>query len=220
VSHDYPARQAYRDETEAASYERIRFSHLRGKIGHWLDIRAIRRTMRDLRKNYPVLDLACGTGRITRFLAAEGFAVVGVDMSEQMLREAQVYARKKGGHLDLCEADGARLPFGDGTYGCVTAVRFWGHLPAHVRPQVLAEMNRVTERYAMLEICLQTPLASARRRLQQWKEPLPPDKTWDWHVFTTQEAEREFAGAGFRTARRIPKLPGLSDAWYFLLEKA
>ena len=35
-----------------------------------------------------VLDLACGTGSVTKLLAQKGFSVTGVDMSEEMLTEA------------------------------------------------------------------------------------------------------------------------------------
>ena len=35
-----------------------------------------------------VLDLACGTGSVTKILAEMGFSVTGVDMSEEMLTEA------------------------------------------------------------------------------------------------------------------------------------
>jgi len=37
----------------------------------------------------PVLELACGTGRITIPLAREGFEVIGLDLSAEMLRIAQ-----------------------------------------------------------------------------------------------------------------------------------
>jgi SAM-dependent methyltransferase len=40
----------------------------------------------------PILDLACGTGRITVPLAREGHRVVGLDVSPAMLRKAQVKA--------------------------------------------------------------------------------------------------------------------------------
>ena len=36
----------------------------------------------------PILELACGTGRVTLALAQAGFSVTGVDTSEGMLKEA------------------------------------------------------------------------------------------------------------------------------------
>lgn len=48
----------------------------------------LRRTLGDLPVR-SIIDLGCGTGEHSRFLAAEGFAVVGVDRSESMLEKAK-----------------------------------------------------------------------------------------------------------------------------------
>lgn len=61
-----------------------------------------------------VLDLGCGTGRLTRLLAREGFDMIGIDNSPEMLDEAQKHETgvsaadgKKGGQkkkiLYLCQ---------------------------------------------------------------------------------------------------------------------
>ena len=44
----------------------------------------------------PVLDLACGTGRVTIPLIEAGFSVVGLDISEPMLDYAREKAKSKG----------------------------------------------------------------------------------------------------------------------------
>jgi 2-polyprenyl-3-methyl-5-hydroxy-6-metoxy-1,4-benzoquinol methylase len=44
----------------------------------------------------PILDLACGTGRITIPLAEAGFSVVGLDLSKPMLEQAKKKAKTKG----------------------------------------------------------------------------------------------------------------------------
>ncbi|ELY54293.1 class I SAM-dependent methyltransferase [Natronolimnohabitans innermongolicus] len=43
-----------------------------------------------------VLDVACGTGRLTRHVAPEAKSVVGVDVSTGMLERAQRYATREG----------------------------------------------------------------------------------------------------------------------------
>ncbi len=43
----------------------------------------------------PILELACGTGRITIPIANEGFNITGLDISEGMLEKAKENARKK-----------------------------------------------------------------------------------------------------------------------------
>lgn len=51
--------------------------------------RAFWRRVLDQTEPSAVLDLGCGTGRITRFLADRGSLVVGVDLSRKMLRRAR-----------------------------------------------------------------------------------------------------------------------------------
>ena len=54
-----------------------------------------------------VLDLACGTGDMSRLLGASGYAAVGLDLSMNMLREVQ-------GPEPVVRADVCRLPLPDG----------------------------------------------------------------------------------------------------------
>lgn len=53
----------------------------------------------------PVLDLACGTGRLAIPLAEDGHVVVGIDASARMLRAAREKARAAGVRLELAECD-------------------------------------------------------------------------------------------------------------------
>ena len=64
----------------------------------------------------PILDLGCGPGLYARRLARESpdALVVGVDLSEAMLRRAAYLARREGlENLKLVRADLCRLPFVD-----------------------------------------------------------------------------------------------------------
>ena len=50
-----------------------------------------------------LLDLACGTGRMTRALAARGYDMIGVDGSDDMLAEAYAQKEPDDGILYLCQ---------------------------------------------------------------------------------------------------------------------
>ncbi|MBO5938224.1 MAG: class I SAM-dependent methyltransferase [Clostridia bacterium] len=50
-----------------------------------------------------LLDLACGTGRMTRALAARGYDMIGVDGSGEMLSEAYAQKTADDGILYLCQ---------------------------------------------------------------------------------------------------------------------
>ena len=53
----------------------------------------------------PVLELACGTGRITIVLAQAGFNVTGIDNSEGMLKEARRKSAEAGVEIEWVKAD-------------------------------------------------------------------------------------------------------------------
>ena len=56
-----------------------------------------------------VLDLACGTGDLSRLALRRGYRVVGTDLSAGMLSA-------NGAATPLVEADGSHLPFVDGAF--------------------------------------------------------------------------------------------------------
>jgi demethylmenaquinone methyltransferase/2-methoxy-6-polyprenyl-1,4-benzoquinol methylase len=65
-----------------------------------------------------VLDVATGTGAVAlELVRAKGCAVVGVDVSAEMLAEA---GRRTNGAIELLEASAESLPFRDGEFDALT----------------------------------------------------------------------------------------------------
>lgn len=93
-----------------------------------------------------VLDLACGTGDLSRAALRLGYRVVGADLSAGMLAA-------NGASTPLVEADGSQLPFASGCFDglvCGYALRNFTDLGA-----TLAECARVLRaggRLAVLEV--------------------------------------------------------------------
>ena len=56
-------------------------------------------------KNARILELCCGTGRLTIPIAAEGYAISGVDNTKSMLKQAKAKAAERGLAIDFIEAD-------------------------------------------------------------------------------------------------------------------
>jgi SAM-dependent methyltransferase len=71
----------------------------------------------------PVLELGCGTGRVTMPLAHEGVHIVGVDRSAEMLLRAgrRIRRQRRGRRPDLLRADVRHLPFADAGFQMVMA---------------------------------------------------------------------------------------------------
>ena len=90
-----------------------------------------------------VLDVATGTGAQARAFGEKAAEVIGIDLSDAMLR----IARRKN-HLPnvtFRHADAAELPFGDRRFD-VACISFALHeMPRSVRARVVGEMVRVTK---------------------------------------------------------------------------
>lgn len=112
------ARQSF--DTLAASYD----AWYATPLGRLVD-RLEKETALGLVETVPgglALDLSCGTGNYAVALARRGFRVVGVDLSEPMLRVAHSRASRAGVTVALVRADGAALPFRAGSLDLVTIV--------------------------------------------------------------------------------------------------
>ena len=79
----------------------------------------------------PVVELAVGTGRIAVPIAEAGIAVIGVDLSEGMLRVARAYARERGVEalLDLRVGDLAEPPVEERVPLVICPFRSLLHMP-------------------------------------------------------------------------------------------
>jgi len=90
-----------------------------------------------------VLDLCCGAGRYARALAAAGYRVVGVDLSQDLLRMAR--ARSRGKSIRYLRADMRRLPLASGSMdGAVNIFTSFGYFARRAEDlRALSEVARV-----------------------------------------------------------------------------
>lgn len=90
-----------------------------------------------------VLDVCCGTGRMSRLLAAEGFSVAGVDLSADMILEAKRRAAEEGLDIRYEVSDAAEFSLGT-TFDA--ALSFFDSLNYITQPERLRQaFERVAE---------------------------------------------------------------------------
>jgi SAM-dependent methyltransferase len=116
------------------------------------------------------LDVACGTGFVTRCLQG---VVVGLDQSEDMLDVAHEQAPK----ATYVRGDGLELPFDDGSFERVFTSHFYGHLEADERRRFLAEARRAAPELVVFDAALH----SGHER-SEWQERVLNDGS-RWSVY-------------------------------------
>lgn len=131
-----------------------------GRDVAWRDLTVRRALAGYARGTARVLDVATGTGDLALAFAGAGAGeVVGLDLSEPMLREAAAKARDRGGaarRVSWIAGDALHLPFADGRFDACTVSFGLRNMPDYAA--ALAEMARVLRpggRFYCLEL---TPL--------------------------------------------------------------
>ncbi len=123
----------YESATRAEAYSKLEFANT-----YHLAFRDLPEIFRAHVKGTAALDFGCGTGRSTRFLVSLGFAVVGVDISQDMVGKARQidpkgdYRLIPGDDMSALQREGFSLILSAFTFdnipGMETKLRLFGGL--------------------------------------------------------------------------------------------
>jgi ubiquinone/menaquinone biosynthesis C-methylase UbiE len=132
------------------------------------------------------LDVACGTGFLTRHLRGD---VVGIDQSEVMLAEA----RRQAPRSVYVQGDALSLPFPDQSFDRVFAAHFYGHLEGSERDTFLAEARRVAHELVVVD----SARAGAEQDEARQERTLNDGSRWEVYKrwFTAEGLATELGGA-------------------------
>lgn len=181
----------------------------------------------DLRPGERVLDVACGTGVVTRLAAprvGEDGAVAGLDMNAAMLAVARAATASHAG-VDWHEASAEAMPLDDGTFDVVLCQMGLQFMPDKVG--ALREMRRVLapDGRAVLNVPGPTPPVFAEMADALTQHVGPHAAAFVHAVFSLHD-ERELrdlmGAAGFLEVevRRLPRTltlpPGAAFLWQYL----
>jgi ubiquinone/menaquinone biosynthesis C-methylase UbiE len=138
------------------------------------------------------LDVACGTGFLTRHLRGE---VVGLDQSASMLEVASAQVP----HAEFVQGDALALPFTDGSFDRVFASYFYCHLEDEDRRRFLREVRRVARELVLVGTVLREGEEPTR-----WDERVLKDGS-HWkvfkRVFVPEELATELGGRVLHASR-------------------
>lgn len=91
----------------------------------------------------PVLDVPVGTGRFSDLYADKAFRFWAVDISEDMLAEAQ----KRGGAFEYRRGSIFSIPYPDDYFGTAVCVRMLNWLAPEELPRAIGELARVAREF-------------------------------------------------------------------------
>ena len=95
------------------------------------------------RRGARILDIGCGAGSNSLFLARAGFRVSGVDVAEGAIAAAGARADRAGLRIDFRVADVLNLPYPDGFFGGALDIGCFHTLPIKLRTAYAKEVSRV-----------------------------------------------------------------------------
>jgi demethylmenaquinone methyltransferase/2-methoxy-6-polyprenyl-1,4-benzoquinol methylase len=116
------------------------------------------------------LDVACGTGFLTRHLPG---AVTGLDQSRRMLH----VAAEQAPGITLVEGDALSLPFPTDAFDRVFSGHFYGHLDTSQRASFLREARRVAPELVLADASLEHSQVD-----EEWSRRILEDGS-SWEVF-------------------------------------
>jgi demethylmenaquinone methyltransferase/2-methoxy-6-polyprenyl-1,4-benzoquinol methylase len=131
------------------------------------------------------LDIACGTGFLTRHLRGE---VVGLDQSATMLDEAQ----RQAPEARFVQGDALELPFEDSAFDRLFTSHFYGHLEGADREKFLREARRVAGEVVIADSALREDVEPEERQ----ERILNDGSRWEVYkrYFTADRLAEELGG--------------------------
>ena len=189
-------RRAYENPELARTYEaersKNRFQRFRAGLERSMLDRALASAPPDAR----ILDVACGTGRLSEYFATRAKTYTGLDASAAMIEQA------KRDHVSAgtwVRGDAFRLPFPSNTFDAVVSTRFLRHLDAKGRTAVFKELARVSRGLVIVELLIGEGLVWRWKRLTHsaaWSADATPRRP------THAQSIEELASAGLTVTAR------------------
>ncbi|MFQ6088194.1 MAG: class I SAM-dependent methyltransferase [Candidatus Methanofastidiosia archaeon] len=103
-----------------------------------------------------ILDLGCGAGRHTIFLARKGYQVLATDISENGVRYTKKWLKREGLEAELGISDMEDLPFGNERFDAVICIFVVHHNTLYGIEKTLKEIHRVLKKNGLSLITLKS----------------------------------------------------------------
>lgn len=156
-----------------------------------------------------VLDVACGTGKVTLAAARTGATVTGIDFAPNLLAQARGQATAEGLAVRFDEGDAEALPYGDGAFDVVVST--FGVMFATRPTAAAAELVRVCRPGGRIGILSWTPQSLIGQLFLFVLQYAPPPPNMAPPIFWGIEGKvREYLRDGVAELRATPRVETLA----------
>jgi ubiquinone/menaquinone biosynthesis C-methylase UbiE len=189
---------------------------------HWRDEhekRCILKAFRYIPTGAHVLDLPCGTGRLTRLLLKAGYKVTAADINIQMLKVAQNNYQEYrldssilSRDIDFKIADIRDTGFKDNEFDAVVCHRLFHHFyEAATRKKAMAELRRISRGPVLVSFFNSFSISALIRKARNFiKGSVVTDRV----PIKMRLFFAELKSQGLQPVEAIPARWGISPMWY------
>jgi ubiquinone/menaquinone biosynthesis C-methylase UbiE len=146
MKYEDETKNRYRSEIEAVLYNDgytngYSLRILKNKLIAYYEQKAIMKATTFCSDIDKLIDIPCGTGKMTELLSKKYRLYIGVDMSYEMMQQINSYEK-----LAFIQADGSSMPFIADAVDLIVSLRLIHRLPAEKKHQFFTELSRVSSK--------------------------------------------------------------------------
>lgn len=146
----------------------------------------------------PICDMGCGPGQVARYLHRQGVQTLGVDLSPNMVAEAQ----RLNPEINFHQGNVLSLPDADNSWGGIAAFYCIIHIPRQQIVAALQEMKRVLKPGGILLVTFH--IGTEIKHLDVWWEK---PVSLDFAFYLPAEMESWLGEAGFELKETLIREP-------------
>jgi SAM-dependent methyltransferase len=181
------------------------------------EVSCLRRFLATIPSGSSVLDLPCGTGRLTPLLAERGLQITGADSSPRMAELARANWIRRGPGRTAATAqflvrEGGATGFAEGAFDAIVCNRLFHHFrEPSIRVAVLSEFRRICCGRIFVSFFNSFALNAVRFRMKHWLRGTTPT---DRIPIPMTEFAADIHAAGLRVLSTSAVAWGFSPMWY------
>ena len=152
-----------------------------------------------LPKNAKILDVGCGVGVDSGFVKSQGFEIIGLDLSKEMLN----LARQKFPLIDFREQDIRELDFPQESFDGIIASCSLIHIPKQDVPTLIEKFQQILKKDGAIYIALQ----GGKSEEIFIDEPFKPDEKLFLNIISFEEIKNLLVKNGFSIVNKYEREP-------------